>query len=574
MLLATMTGAVATTEQDRISALEATLAQEHAALAVERERVAELTRERDRLRASHEQHCGQPPGLQAQDAASRLAQPARAVYAPWGIDGGSSTRYAVRHHGNERPEPPPSERHVKIHLIGIGGTGMGALAGLLKEAGHEVRGSDGPLYPPMSTLLQQLQVPVFTGHGPRNLDWGPDRVVVGNICRVDHPEASAARERGMNLTSFPALLGELFLLERQVIVVAGTHGKTTTASLMAHLLRGAGLDPGYLIGGVPTSLGRSFALGWPPHFVVEGDEYDCAYFDKRPKFVHYQPHTVILTGVEFDHADIYPSMEAVERAFSMLVERVPAQGRILVCADSETAVRLCQEAACSVETYSVTRPAAWHAALQILPGGSQRLQIRHDEQPVTELVLPLTGTHNASNTLAVVAAARGLGVELDTVPASMGAFGGVRRRQEVRGVSRGVTVIDDFAHHPTAIRETLAGLRGVHGPGRLFAVFEPRSATSRRNVFQDAFADALARADHVVLGALHAPEGIPVEQRLDLDRIVQQLRSEGREAHHLPQVEQIVEHLASQVRAGDTVVVMSSGAFGGLIDHLLRRLGP
>jgi len=462
---------------------------------------------------------------------------------------------------------------MKVHLIGIGGTGMGALAGLLSEAGHEVRGSDGPLYPPMSTLLAKLRIQVYEGHRGENLDWGPDRVVVGNICRVDHPEASAARERGLSLTSFPALLSELFLAGRHVVVVAGTHGKTTTCSLMVHLLRAAGRDPGFLVGGIPSGLGKSYALGSGPLFVVEGDEYDCAHFDKRPKFVHYRPRTVILTGVEYDHADIYPDMAAVERAFAMLVERVPGEGRIVVCADSEVAVRLAGAARCPVETYSASgNPADWTAEREPMDGGRQRLQIRHDGRHVLGCELPLTGGHNAANALGVSAAALGLGLGSEAVAEGLRTFAGVRRRQEVRGVAAGVTVIDDFAHHPTAIRETLAGLRGVHGPGRLVAVFEPRSATSRRAVFQDDLPEALSRADHVVLGALHAPEGIPAAERLDPARVVAELDRRGIEALHLPEVGDIVEHLAAWCESGDAVVVMSSGGFGGLIDRLLAAL--
>jgi UDP-N-acetylmuramate: L-alanyl-gamma-D-glutamyl-meso-diaminopimelate ligase len=462
---------------------------------------------------------------------------------------------------------------MRIHLIGIGGTGMGALAGLLREAGHEVRGSDGPLYPPMSTLLAGLGVPLFEGHRPENLDWGPDRVVVGNICRRDHPEAAAARERGLSLTSFPALLAELFLAERHVVVVAGTHGKTTTATMAAHTLHSAGVDPGYLIGGIPADLPRSYAVGRPPYFVVEGDEYDCAYFDKRPKFVHYRPTTVILTGVEFDHADIYPDIAAVEAAFAQLVALVPRAGRILVCADSEIAVRLCQRAACPVESYSASGATAdWQATPVALEGGRQRLAVRRSDGMALDVELALTGAHNAANALAVVAMAARLGLDPQTIGGALGAFRGVRRRQEVRGVQAGVTVIDDFAHHPTAIALTLAGLRGVHGPGRLVAVFEPRSATSRRNVFQQAFVQALAAADHVVLAAPHAIEGIPAEQRLDAPRVVRDLTAAGTEARYLEEVDQIVEHLAATCRPGDTVVVMSSGGFGGLIDRLLAAL--
>ncbi len=462
---------------------------------------------------------------------------------------------------------------MKVHLIGIGGTGMGALAGLLVEAGHQVRGSDGPLYPPMSTLLESLQVPLYEGYRPENLDWGPDVVVVGNICRKDHPEAVAAQERGLRRLSFPALLSELFLAERHVIVVAGTHGKTTTTSMAAHLLHHAELSPGFLVGGIPGNFGRSYALGREPYFAVEGDEYDCAYFDKRPKFVHYRPRTVILTGVEFDHADIYPTMDHVERAFAMLVERVPANGRLLVCADSAVAVKLCRAGQCPVETYSVrgTR-AVWQGEVSGASPGRQRMVVTHAGQELGAVDVPMTGLHNMENALAVLAVGHHAGLGPEALAAGLGSFAGVRRRQDVRGRAAGVTVVDDFAHHPTAIAETLDGLRGVHGSGRLVAVFEPRSATSRRSVFQDRFVEALGRADHVVLAGLHAPEGIPADQRLDLTRVVADLRACGTGAEQLDDVEQMVQHLAAFCHDGDTVVVMSSGGFGGLIDKLLSRL--
>jgi UDP-N-acetylmuramate: L-alanyl-gamma-D-glutamyl-meso-diaminopimelate ligase len=461
---------------------------------------------------------------------------------------------------------------VKVHLIGIGGTGMGALAGLLVEAGHEVRGSDGPLYPPMSTLLAELGVPLYEGHRPENLDWGPDRVVVGNICRRDHVEAVAAAERGLRLTSFPALLEELFLADRHAIVVAGTHGKTTTTSIVAHLLTAAHLAPGFLVGGIPLNFGRSFACGKPPLFAVEGDEYDTAFFDKRPKFVHYRPRSVILTSVEFDHADIYPTMADVERAFALLIERVPADGRILVCGDSEAAVRLCRAACCPVETYAVGAEADWRGELLGVERGIQRMRLARGDRDLGEMRLPLAGRHNAANALAALALGVHLGVEVAALAQGLASFAGVRRRQEVRGRAAGVTVVDDFAHHPTAIRETIAALRGLHGEGRVIAVFEPRSATSRRAVFQREFAEALAAADAVVVASLHAPEGIPEEQRLDPRRVVTDVAAAGRPAVFGERVEAIVEHLAAECRAGDTVLVMSSGGFGGLIDKLLAVL--
>jgi UDP-N-acetylmuramate: L-alanyl-gamma-D-glutamyl-meso-diaminopimelate ligase len=361
-------------------------------------------------------------------------------------------------------------------------------------------------------------------------------------------------------------------------VVAGTHGKTTTASLMAQVLVTAELDPGYLIGGIPRGLKLGHRLGSPPYFVIEGDEYDCAFFDKRPKFVHYRPQTVILTGVEFDHADIYPDMAAVEDAFAQLVAEVPPCGRIVACADSEPAMRLAAAARCSVESYSTSgAPADWRAEPKPAAPGVQELRVTRtgggaDEVAGWTFRVGLTGAHNAANALAVIATARLLGVRPEAITSGLAAFQGVRRRQEVRGVAGGVTVIDDFAHHPTAIRETLDGLRGVHGPGRLTAVFEPRSATTKRAVFQQVLPPALAVADRVVFGGLHAPEKVPEGERLDPERVVRDLRQRGVDATLAADPDAIATYLAATSRPGDTIVVMSSGAFGGLVELLLGAL--
>ncbi len=463
---------------------------------------------------------------------------------------------------------------MKVHLIGIGGTGMGALAGLLCQAGHEVRGSDGPLYPPMSTMLEQLGLALMEGYRPENLDWAPDVVVVGNICRKDHPEAVAAEDRGLRRVSFPQLLGELFLDGRQTLVVAGTHGKTTTSSLAAHLLNSAGRDPGFLVGGIPANLGMSYSLGAPPHFVVEGDEYDCAFFDKRPKFVHYRPHNVILTGVEFDHADIYDDMAQVEQAFAMLVEQIPPHGRLLVCADSEAAVRLAGAARCLVEAYSVRgAPGAfWTGDAAPAGPGRQRLKVGREGEEAVVINVGLTGRHNMENVLAVTAMGLHLGLNPGEVARGFASFSGVIRRQEIKGRVRGITVIDDFAHHPTAVLETLAGLRGVHGAGRLVAVLEPRSATSKRRVFQDDFARALAEADEALIAPLHAPGKVEAESRLDVEELVSTLEGEGTRARCVPTVQEIVAYLARTCMDGDTVVVMSSGGFEGLPHRLVEAL--
>lgn len=472
---------------------------------------------------------------------------------------------------------------MKIHLTAIGGTGMGALAGLLVEAGHDVRGSDGPLYPPMSTQLAELGVPLFEGYRAENLDWGPELVVLGNSCRKDHVEYLAAQQRGLRVVSFPQLLAERFLAERHPVVVAGTHGKTTTSSLIAVLLREASLDPGYLIGGVPHDLGRGFALGQPPYFVVEGDEYDCACFDKRPKFVHYAPQTLVLTGVEFDHADIYDDLEQVERAFALLIEGLSPRGHVFVAADSPLANRLCREAPCVVETYAISKareddlsstrrlamPLHWYGTYEPIGGGVQQLVVTHNGEEIGSFEVPMTGEHNMANALAAIAVCRRFEVGVDTIRRALKGFSGVARRQQVRGVVGGVTVIDDFAHHPTAIRETLRGLR--NRDGRLLACFEPRSATSRRKVFQQQFPAALAAADRVYLAPLYAPEKIPAEQRLDLDAVAADLNKMGTPATVAPSAE-LSARLAADVEPGDTVVIMSSGSFDGLHERLLAAL--
>jgi UDP-N-acetylmuramate: L-alanyl-gamma-D-glutamyl-meso-diaminopimelate ligase len=464
---------------------------------------------------------------------------------------------------------------LKIHLIGVCGTGMGSLAGLLKAAGHDVRGSDEHVYPPMSTQLKEQQIPVFDGFAAANLDWSPDRVVVGNVCRKDHLEVLAATALAIPLTSFPAILSELFLVDKHSVVVAGTHGKTTTASLLAHLLTDAGRDPSFLIGGVPLNFRQSWRLGQGEHFVVEGDEYDTAFFDKGSKFFHYRPRTVILTSVEFDHADIFADEAAVKAAFRQFVALIPVDGRLLVCAGSPGAMEVARVARCAVETYG--RPgtkAEWTFEVAARrSGGRTTLAVAHGQTRLGEVETNLPGIYNHENLLGALAIAMGLGVGMTAIAGGVRRFLGIRRRQELRGVAAGVTVVDDFAHHPTAIRETLLGLRGQFGPGKLIAAFEPRSATSRRAIFQVGFAEALAVADEVVLAPLYAPEKIPAEQRLDVDRLAADLRREDIPARVIATIEETVTHLAERAAPGDTIVIMSSGEYGGLHDKVLAFLG-
>ena len=464
---------------------------------------------------------------------------------------------------------------MKLHLIGIAGTGMGSLAGLLKASGHEVRGSDEHVYPPMSTQLVEQGIPVMTGFSPDNLSWRPDRVVVGNVCRRDHIEVVAAQEQGIPLVSFPALLSELFLAERNSIVVAGTHGKTTTSSLMSFILAQAGRDPSFLVGGVPMNFWRSWRLGGGSDFVIEGDEYDTAFFVKKSKFLHYRPKVVILTSVEFDHADIFADTKAVQNAFREFVQLIPQDGHLVVCAASPGAMDVAKSARCNVTTYG--RPgndAQWTFEVTGRNlGGRSILRLACEGKGLLTMDTGLAGIFNMENLVGAIAAARCLDVELPEIVRSSRRFLGVKRRQEVCGIAYGVTVVDDFAHHPTAIRETLGALKGRHGPGRLIAAFEPRSATSRRAVFQHEFVDALALADEVVLAPLYAPHKIPAGERLDVERLASDLRGLEIPARVIEGAEATAEHLTRRAGPGDTVVIMSSGNYGSLQDLLLAKLG-
>jgi UDP-N-acetylmuramate: L-alanyl-gamma-D-glutamyl-meso-diaminopimelate ligase len=477
---------------------------------------------------------------------------------------------------------------VKVHLIGIGGTGMGAVAGLLAEAGHEVRGSDAAVYPPMSEQLAELGVPVMLPYGAANLAWRPELVVVGNVHGKDHVEVVAAQALGIPLTSFPQVIGDRLLQAKHAIVVCGTHGKTTTTSLIAHILTAAGRDPSLFVGGVPVSLGRGYRLGGGPDFVLEGDEYDTAFFDKGPKFLHYRPETVVLTSVELDHVDIFPSFDAVRDVFKKLIAAVPATGLLVVCADSPDAVAIAQHAACRVEQYTVLDDGKeppptvtwWAQSSEVTKSGRAAFDVFHRApghgeggERIEHFESLLVGRHNVANAVAAVAVARSRGVPVADLQRGIASFAGVRRRQELRGVAGGVTVLDDYAHHPTAVRETLKALRLRYAKRRLIAVYEPRSATSRRKTFQAEFADAFAYADEVIVGRLFDPSKIPPAERFDPERLALDLHRSGTKASYIPEVETIVKQLAGDAAPGDVVCVLSSGSFDGLHDKLLDAIG-
>jgi UDP-N-acetylmuramate: L-alanyl-gamma-D-glutamyl-meso-diaminopimelate ligase len=461
---------------------------------------------------------------------------------------------------------------LKIHLSAVCGTAMASLAGLLREQGHEVTGSDQDVYPPMSTQLEAIGIPIRSPYAEANVPADADLVVIGNALSRGNPEVEAVLERRQRFTSAAALLGEAFLRPRRSLVVAGTHGKTTTTSLLAFLLQEAGLDPSFLIGGVPVDFGRSYRIGTGPHFVIEGDEYDCAFFDKRPKFVHYLPSVAVLGNVEFDHADIYADLAAVQLAFERLLLVVPRNGLVIAGTESPALADVLRKARCRVETFGLHPEADWRAAdVRGGPDGARfRLVVRGEERG--EVRLALAGDHNVRNALAALATAAAEGVDLARATEALGRFRGVRRRLEVRGTASGVTVYDDFAHHPTAVAATLAALRAFGG-GRLVAVFEPRSYTSRTKVFQADFARAFSAADRVIVAAAHLPGKVPEGQRLSEPDLVDAIRRHGVAADFLPGVSEIVAELAASLRPGDRVAVLSNGGFGGIHEKLLRALG-
>jgi UDP-N-acetylmuramate: L-alanyl-gamma-D-glutamyl-meso-diaminopimelate ligase len=470
-------------------------------------------------------------------------------------------------------ELPPLERIRHVHLIAIAGTGMGALACMLRARGFEVTGSDQDIYPPMSDQLRDAGIPVARGFRAENvLARRPDLVVVGNAVRRENPEAVAAIDAGVPYTSMPDALRELFVRERHSVVIAGTHGKTTTTSLVGWVLVHAGRDPTILVGGVAENLGGGFRIGAGEHVVIEGDEYDTAFFEKTPKCWHYAARTLLFTSCEFDHADIYPSLDAVKAAFRGMVERIPADGRIVAAIDEAEVRDVLRAARAPVEGYGFTEAARFRASDVQFDSRRTQFSVWRDRERVARVSLPLHGRHNVENALGAFAVCLGLGVPAREIAAALAEFKGVRRRQELRGVEAGVSVIDDFAHHPTAVRETIRAMRARFPGQRLVAVLEPRTNTSRRRFFEDGFVEALAGADAVVLAGVHRADQLAEEERLRPELVVERLNARGVPAVHLPDVDAIIEHLVESRAPGDVALVMSNGGFGGIWERLLERL--
>ncbi|MBI4529653.1 MAG: UDP-N-acetylmuramate:L-alanyl-gamma-D-glutamyl-meso-diaminopimelate ligase [Deltaproteobacteria bacterium] len=466
------------------------------------------------------------------------------------------------------------KRGAHVHLIAICGVGMGALAGLLQSEGYRVTGSDQNIYPPMSGYLAGLGIQVVSGYSQGNLDERPDLVVVGNAISRNNSEVQEMLRLGVPYISFPQALGNFLIGSKRSIVIAGTHGKTTTTALMAWVLSKAGWDPGFFVGGIPVDSQSGFRKGTGDWVVVEGDEYDTAFFDKGPKFLHYKPEKVILTSVEYDHADIYTDLEHVKSAFGRLLEIVPPSGTLLVCNEYEAARTISAAARCRVTYYGDAEPRDWEARNSRCYQGRTLFEpyLRGDRQGMVEI--PLIGAYNVKNSLAVYATASELGIAHDVIREGLASFSGVRRRQELRGEVGRIAVIDDFAHHPTAVRETILAVRSTYPGRRLWAIFEPRSNTSRRRIFERELPQALSYADRVVLAGIYQPEKIPEDERLDPENVVWEVNRQAGEprAVHFERAGDIPEYVVSEARSGDVVLIMSNGGFDGIPDKILNLL--
>ncbi len=453
---------------------------------------------------------------------------------------------------------------------------MASLAGMLKERGFHVTGSDAAAYPPMSTFLESLGITVAQPFAEANLTPKPDLVVVGNAISRGNVELEYLLDTRIPFCSLPQILHDEFLGGKEVLVVAGTHGKTTTTSMLAWIFETAGLRPSFLIGGIAENFGSSFGLGSGKHFILEGDEYDTAFFDKGPKFLHYFPDGVILTSVEFDHADIYKDLDAVETAFKRLVNLVPRRGRIVGFDRGDSVERCLARAFCPVERYGTTERAAWKVTELKFEADRTRWSVEHQGMKWAEFQFPLAGEYNVWNATAAAVLASNYGIAPATIAKALATFRSVKRRLEVKAQVNGITIIDDFAHHPTAIEQTLGALRERYRGARLWVVLEPRSNTLRRNVLQDALARSLALADEVIVAGVFRSDAIPAAERLDLNLVANEIQKHGKAARVLADADTIVGTIAPELRSGDVVAILSNGGFGGIYEKLpsrLRQLG-
>jgi UDP-N-acetylmuramate: L-alanyl-gamma-D-glutamyl-meso-diaminopimelate ligase len=459
-----------------------------------------------------------------------------------------------------------------IYLIGICGTAMASLAGMLREKNYTVTGSDSDVYPPMSTFLERLGIPVFKGFNAENIVKAtPDLVVIGNALSRGNPEVEHVLDSGIRFASMAETVKELFIRGKNSIVVAGTHGKTTTTAMLAWILESAGRKPSFLVGGIAENFGSSFQVAEGTEFVIEGDEYDTAFFDKGPKFLHYLPRTVLLKNIEFDHADIYADVEAIKVSFRRLINIVPRAGLIVAGVDSPIVKELIPAAFSRVVTVGIGEGECQAAAIEAGESG-MAFDVVQSGVSVGRFSIPMLGTFNVQNALGAIVVARDLGLPNDVIQSALSSFKSVKRRLELRGEVNGVKVYDDFAHHPTAVLETLRAVRERFGKDRIWAVFEPRSQTCRRRIFEQAFIESLAAADATVIARVYGSAKIDPEQTLSPERVVEGVRAKGKPAQTFASTAEIVDFLSSQVQSGDHVVIMSNGGFDNIHNKLLDNL--
>ncbi len=449
---------------------------------------------------------------------------------------------------------------------------MASLAGLLKQRGFKVTGSDTAAYPPMSDFLASISIPILQPYSEANLKPRPDMVIVGNAISRGNPELEYVLDERIYLRSMPDILFDLFLRTRQPLVVAGTHGKTTTTSMLAWIFQHAGKDPSFLIGGIAENFGSSFAIRQGKHFIIEGDEYDTAFFDKGPKFLHYFPQSIILTSVEFDHADIYADLNAVKTSFKRLVNLVPRKGKIIAYDANENVDECVSKALCAVERYGMKEGSFWRITnLKFEPDRTTWTVLRDGKEPV-DFEFPLAGEYNVLNATAAAAMAANYDIDPAVIVEALKNFKSVKRRLEIKAEVDGITIIDDFAHHPTAIAATLTALRVRYPNRRLWAIFEPRSNTLRRKVLQNDLVQSLALADEVILTPIFKPEAVPENERLTTSAVVNGVNDAGKSARELPDADAIVSATAREMRSGDVVAILSNGGFGGIYEKLPRKL--
>jgi UDP-N-acetylmuramate: L-alanyl-gamma-D-glutamyl-meso-diaminopimelate ligase len=464
-----------------------------------------------------------------------------------------------------------------VHVIGIGGSAMAPLAGMLREHGYRVTGSDSGVYPPASTLLEKLGISFFHSFDAAHLAPAPDLVVVGNIIARGNPELEEVLDRKIPYRSMPEILEEVFLPGRHSIVVSGTHGKTTTTAMLAWIFHTGGKRPNFLIGGVAENFGKSYGLGGGEEFILEGDEYETAFWDRGPKFFHYHPDDLIITSLEYDHADIYRDFETYELAFRRLVNIVPRRGRVVIWGDTEESglalQRAAEKAFCPVETYGFSAGNDWVASDLAVDGGGMRFRVAYKGKLFGEFALAASGRHNVLNAMAAIAVAYGRGISRDDLAKALATFRSVKRRMDVKGEVRGVLVVDDFAHHPTAVRATIEAGRARWPGRRLWAILEPRSNSMRRKVFEETLPLALVLADRVILGGVFRAQQLGDDNRLEPEAVAESVRALGRSARVFPSAEAIAERISAEAESGDVLLVMSNGSFDGLCEKLLAKLG-